>query len=126
MNLIVLLIDNNEVEFINAKKNLSNGNRIYWARNKEEALNFLQDAKPNVILLDMRLENEKSFDLIPHIKSIYNDIPIIMITEVPYPGMSEEAARNGAIGVKTKGSIGMKYIDNVFSTVGKFKEFKAR
>ena len=59
-----------------------NGMRIVTARDGIDAISVLQDAKPDIILLDIEMPNMDGYEFATHVRNDerVSDVPIIMIT----------------------------------------------
>lgn len=55
---------------------------LYWVKNGKEALNFVEDKIPSLILLDIMLPGQSGYDICRSLKnnSITKDIPVIFIS----------------------------------------------
>ncbi len=55
---------------------------IYWVKNGKEALNFVEDKTPSLILLDIMLPEQSGYDICRSLKnnSMTKDIPVIFIS----------------------------------------------
>jgi chemosensory pili system protein ChpA (sensor histidine kinase/response regulator) len=59
-----------------------NGMRVVTARDGIDAISVLQDAKPQIILLDIEMPNMDGYEFAKHVRNDerVSDVPIIMIT----------------------------------------------
>ena len=64
--------------------------------NLQEAENCLAHSKPNVIFLDNKFPDGRGVDFISNIKSIGNDIQIVMMTSDSSAGLRKKAMEKGA------------------------------
>ena len=66
------------------------------AENVQEAINSIQELKPDVIILDIRMPGGSGIDVLKKIKKI-NHVPvIIMLTNYPYPQYRKTCLDAGA------------------------------
>lgn len=79
----VLIVDDSKTELMYLSDILrANGLSVRTAENADEALKRLQEAKPDVILMDVVMPGQNGFQLTRSIHRTpdYADIPIIMCT----------------------------------------------
>jgi chemosensory pili system protein ChpA (sensor histidine kinase/response regulator) len=59
-----------------------NGMRVVTARDGLDAISVLQDARPDIILLDIEMPNMDGYEFATHVRNDprVSDVPIIMIT----------------------------------------------
>jgi chemosensory pili system protein ChpA (sensor histidine kinase/response regulator) len=59
-----------------------NGMRVVTAKDGIDAISVLQDAKPDIILLDIEMPNMDGYEFATHVRNDerVSDVPIIMIT----------------------------------------------
>lgn len=70
-----------------------------------EGLRMARQLQPNVILLDIRMENISGIELIPHLLKILPDVTIIMLTIYDIDVYRQAAEAAGAKGYVLKGDI---------------------
>ncbi len=75
----------------------SKGYEVIEAKTGEEAINYLQNEKPDLILLDIQLPNMDGLTLTKNIKSKpdLKDIPIIAVTAYAMKGDKERVLEAG-------------------------------
>lgn len=83
MSDLVLLVDDNPQNLQVLGQTLQNdGYEIAMAMSGQEALNFLKDERPQIILLDVMMPEMNGYEVCKELKSIekLKDIPIIFLT----------------------------------------------
>ncbi|MEN8121163.1 MAG: ATP-binding protein [Bacteroidota bacterium] len=68
----------------------------------EDALKFIENKKPDIILLDNKLPGMDGIDLLEHINEWGIDIPVMMITSYASLDLAVRATKNGAYNFLTK------------------------
>jgi twitching motility two-component system response regulator PilH len=79
----VLVVDDSKTELLYLSELLKkNGLSVRTAENAEEAIRRLEEAKPDLILMDVVMPGQNGFQLTRAISRnpLYSDIPIIMCT----------------------------------------------
>ncbi|MGD1821423.1 MAG: sigma-54-dependent transcriptional regulator [Pleomorphochaeta sp.] len=93
----ILLIDDNQQLFEVLQDNFSFvGHYLFYANNRKNALNMLSKETINLILLDVRLGEENGVEILPELKKMYENIPIIMITGYATVETAVKAMKLGA------------------------------
>jgi len=77
---------------------------ITEAENAEEGLRKLNALRPDLIFVDIRLPGESGLDFTRKIKSMYPDIPIIILTSYDLPEYREAAKEYKADHFLSKGT----------------------
>lgn len=83
---------------------------ILEAPNAEEALKKMNEFTPDLIFVDIRLPGESGLDFTRKIKSMYPNIPIIILTSYDLPEYREAAKEYQANHFLSKGSTTKKDI----------------
>ncbi|WP_368292370.1 response regulator [Dehalobacter sp. TBBPA1] len=105
MNVKVLIVDSHGPFAENTKFLFSMEPQIEIAgivKNGEECLDFMRHSSPDVILLDIHLDDSNGISLIEQIKRIAPTVKIIMLTEFNQEGYVIAAKSKGAQGVILK------------------------
>ncbi|AXJ01429.1 Response regulator receiver domain-containing protein [Cyclonatronum proteinivorum] len=115
----VLIVDDEpniviSLEFLMAQ----NGLTPFIARSGEQAIDFLEDKVPDVVLLDVMLPNRSGFDILQYIRrnERLKNIKVIMLTA---RGREQDVSKGMDLGADA-------YVTKPFSTrelVNKVKEF---
>jgi DNA-binding NarL/FixJ family response regulator len=66
------------------------------ASNVAEALQAMQSILPDLIFVDVRLQEENGFDLVRRLKGEYSRIPVCILTDYDLDEYREAARRSGA------------------------------
>ncbi len=82
----------------------SNGYEVIEATTGEEAMNYLKDQKPDLILMDIQLPHTDGLELTRKIKSTKatSDIPIVAVTAYAMKGDKERILEAGCDGYISK------------------------
>jgi two-component system response regulator (stage 0 sporulation protein F) len=73
------------------------GYDTYQAANGLQALEIVQDNKPDLVLLDMKIPGMDGIEILKRLKVIYPDIKVIIMTAYGELDMIQEAMDLGAI-----------------------------
>lgn len=112
-----LLVVDDEHDICDFVKNFfqDRGFQVFTADNGDEALKVAKAEKPNVILLDIKMEGMDGIAVLKHLKTIDKAFNVIMVTALEDQDKMNEAARLGACGYITK----PLQLDNLESAVEK-------
>ncbi len=103
-NFEMLVIDDNK-DFVELIKNFLKirGFKIKAAYTAEQALKYLEEGyRPDMILLDLMLPGIKGMDFLETIKSLYPDLPVIVVSGIKDLNVAVEAMKKGASDYLTK------------------------
>ncbi len=78
------------------------GYRVMEAETGQQALSLLTENAPQLILLDLRLPDTDGLDLLPRIKAIDDDVPVIILTAHGTIETAIRALKSGAENFLTK------------------------
>jgi len=78
------------------------GFETFSAQMGEEALKIIEKEKPDLILLDIRMEGMGGLEVLRRAKETFPDITVIMVTGVDDEDMMRDAKRLGAANYITK------------------------
>jgi len=78
------------------------GFEVLTALNGEEALTVARREKPEIVLLDIKMQGMDGIATLKHLKSIDKNIKVIMVTALEDRDKMEEARRLGACEYITK------------------------
>lgn len=107
-----ILIVDDEPEICNflqeflAKKNYE----VLTATDSMKALEVIQSVKPNLVLLDIRMPERDGVSLLQEIKSLNEEIGVIMVTAVREETLAKRTMALGADGYITK-PIDLDYLE---------------
>lgn len=76
------------------------------ASNGKELLSLLEEYSPDIVVLDITMQEKSGLELTKDIKAIYGDLPILILTVHPAERFAVRALRAGAQGYLCKTSIG--------------------
>ena len=95
-----LLIVDDEIDVREFAKNFfkKRGIDVFTASGGNEALDIINNEKPNLLLLDVRMEEMNGIELLCKIRESGNDVKVIMVTGVEEENTINEADKLGAIG----------------------------
>ena len=82
----------------------SNGYRVHQVATAEDAFEALQDDRPHLILMDLRLPGTDGLTATMRLKAdpATRDIPVLAVTAYAMPGDREQALAAGCAGYITK------------------------
>ena len=66
------------------------------ARNAPDAIRFISESKPDVVILDIRLPGLSGIDVLKNIRAKELPIRVIMLTNYPYPQYRKKCEELGA------------------------------
>ena len=66
------------------------------ARDVSEAMDSIQELKPDVVTLDIRMPNGNGIDVLKIMKKTGNKAKFIVITNYPYPQLRDKCLEEGA------------------------------
>jgi len=66
------------------------------AHNAEDAIRFISESKPDVVILDVRLPDLSGIDVLKNIRAKKLPIQVIMLTNYPYPQYRKKCEELGA------------------------------
>ncbi|MFQ5450483.1 MAG: response regulator [Nitrospinaceae bacterium] len=99
----ILVVDDEQKAQTNLKRFLENKNfEVNIAYNGNEALERLEDFKPQCILLDIRMPYLNGIDTLKMIKDRQPSVEVIMVTGVTNLKIAEGCLRDGAFAVIEK------------------------
>lgn len=103
----ILLIEDNPDHAFLARRELKKCGlpfEVHHAADSSEALDWLRERLPDLILLDIKLPGRDGFELLILLKADERtrDIPVVLLTSSPAPADIERATRLGAASYFTK------------------------
>jgi len=104
---------------------LQNENDIEWmghAGNAASCLAFLQQQKPDVILMDINLPDKSGIDLCREVKELYPAVHILGLSTFNQQSFIEKMMSNGASGYVIKNATQQELMEAIH-TVAKGKQF---
>ena len=99
----VLIIDDSELVAIRLKemvREIVYVSEIFIAENYSDSINLLNNVEPNMVLLDIYLQNESGIDLLKFIRNNYPSIKVIMVTNKAtayYKTLCQELGSHGFV-----------------------------
>lgn len=81
---------------------LARGYEVQEAADAEEAVNRVRERAPDCILLDVRLPGRSGLDILPELRTIVPDVPILLITAYGEVRQAVAAMKAGATDYLTK------------------------
>jgi len=112
-----LLIVDDEHDICDFVKNFfsERGYAVNTALNGDDALSIIKSDKPDIVLLDIKMNGMDGIAVLKHIKGIDKNIRVVMVTALEDQEKMDEACRLGACEYITKPLI----LDNLENVVGK-------
>ena len=117
MQMQKLLVVDDEIDVCDFVKNFfeDRGFKVLYALNGTEAVSIVQREKPDLILLDIKMQGLDGIATLRQIKEIYSAAKVIMVTALEDQDKVEDAYKYGAIDYITKPLI----LENLEETVAK-------
>ena len=118
----ILLVEDEELLANILKQRLEKeGFNVVLARDGEEALGILKDAKPDLLLLDIILPKVSGFELMSKLQEDprYAKVPIVVVSNLGQEGDIKKGEMLGAIGYFVKAHLS---IEELVERVKKFLE----
>ncbi|MFA5147081.1 MAG: response regulator [Candidatus Omnitrophota bacterium] len=112
-----LLVVDDEHDICDFVKNFfgERGFQVFTALNGDEALALVKKEKPEIVLLDIKMNGMDGIATLKHLKAIDRNIKVIMVTAMEDQDKMNEACRLGACEYITKPLI----LDHLEQTVEK-------
>ena len=112
-----LLVVDDEHDICDFVKNFFNerGFQVFTALNGEEAISITKREKPEIILLDIKMQGMDGIATLKHIKEIDRNQKVIMVTALEDQDKMDEACKLGACEYITKPLV----LDNLEQAVEK-------
>lgn len=101
-NKILIIDDNKFLRFTLSALLEDSGFRPLTAADPEKAFNEIDRNHPDLIILDKKLSGYDGFDLLPQLKKLNKDVPVIMLTAYGDPQTEQQAIKLGADAFVTK------------------------
>jgi DNA-binding response OmpR family regulator len=107
----VLVVDDEEdicstlADFLHEK-----GYEVHTATTGETALRLIKEARPHLILLDIRMPGMDGIEILHEIRKIDQEVGVIMVTAFHDIGIAQQALKLGASDFVTK-PIDMSYLE---------------
>lgn len=91
------------------------GYQTFRATNGDEALQLVKEARPHILLLDIRLPGMSGIEILRNVRSVDPGVGVIMITAFHDMQIAQEALKLGASDFVTK-PIDMPYLETSVKT----------
>lgn len=101
-NKILIIDDQPSVRFGLSSLLEAEGYRVMAAETGKQGLSLITESSPQLVLLDLRLPDADGLELLPRIRAIDDDVPIIMLTAHGTIETAIRALKNGAENFLTK------------------------
>lgn len=115
---ILLVEDDVPVAELLADALEQDGHETTVTHSGEEALQRLQEARPDVVFLDLLLPGMSGIAVLERIRWIDQRLPVVLITGHPDPSRVQEARRFGVTDVIEKPFILKNYTDALLRVTG--------
>ena len=110
----ILISDDDSASQLLMKKYLEKtGAHLYFANDGSEAIDVVLNQKIDIVLMDINMPNINGIEATKKIKTIKNDLPIIIQTAYAIQSDKEEALKAGADDVITKPLDQSRLIDKI-------------
>ena len=106
-NHIVLIIDDNEDDYLLLKRFLKSEFDCNYSNGEDDIFEILNKHNPSCVLLDYNLGTKNGIDLLKKIKTDenYSTLPVIMLTNEKNPAVIIDCMKNGAVDYLLKDSL---------------------
>ena len=121
----IFIVDDHYMVIEGIHSLLQNEKDIEWmghATNAASCLAFLQQQKPDVILMDINLPDKSGIDLCSEVKALYPAIHILGLSTFNQQSFIEKMMNNGASGYVIKNATQQELMEAIH-TVAKGKQF---
>jgi len=125
MAIKIFIVDDHYMVIEGIHSLLQNETDVEWmghATNAASCMAFLQQQKPDVILMDINLPDKSGIDLCKEVKSIYPGIYILGLSTFNQQSFIEKMMANGAAGYVIKNATQQELMEAIH-TVMKGKEY---
>ncbi|CAN5430423.1 sporulation initiation phosphotransferase Spo0F [soil metagenome] len=95
-NKILIIDDNKFLRFTLSALLEDSGFSPFTAADPEKAIKEINSKHPDLIILDKKLSGSDGFDLLPELKRINKDVPVILLTAYADPQTEQQALKLGA------------------------------
>lgn len=95
-NKILIIDDNKFLRFTLSALLEDSGFSPLTAADPEKAIKEINSKHPDLIILDKKLSGSDGFDLLPELKRINKDVPVILLTAYADPQTEQQALKLGA------------------------------
>ena len=97
MKMSILVVDDSIINLSAVEQKLKDRYDVATANSGDKALRYLKNEKPDLILLDIKMDNMDGIETLKQIREMENgtDIPVIMLTGVESRDMVVESAKLG-------------------------------
>jgi len=76
--------------------NIADVEIVGQANNAQDAIQFISEAKPDVVILDIRMPGKSGIEVLKDIRDKKLPIRVIMLTNYPYPQYRKKCEELGA------------------------------
>jgi len=95
----VLIVDDSKIVCKGLQQmliNIADVEIVGQAHNAKDAIRFISESKPDVVILDIRLPDLSGIDVLKNIRDKKLPIRVIMLTNYPYPQYRKKCEELGA------------------------------
>ncbi len=119
MKKLLILEDNLILGDIYKKKLTREGFKVVWTKTVDESIDTLNNFKADIVIIDywIKWDNKNWIDLIKHVKKLFPDIYLIMISNYNISEVYEEAisawANDCFVKINASPKVLSKYLKNL-------------
>lgn len=114
---IILVVDDSPVDRLLTGRLLSKEKELDWvieyAENGREALAFMNDLVPHVVVTDLMMPDVDGLELVAAVRAEHPEVPVILMTGQGSETLALEALERGAASYVPKGQLADKLVDTV-------------
>ena len=92
----ILICDDEESLRESFKLILSDKYDLHLANNGAEALEMMKTARPDILLLDIKMPKIHGIEVLKQVKELWPSLPVIIITGYQSVELAQESLKNGA------------------------------
>lgn len=83
MNTILVLDDDEAIRMLYADELCEEGYKVIASGNVSRVMSLIEENRPDLIVMDIRLGKHNGLDLLQDIRNTYYDLPVILCTAYP-------------------------------------------
>lgn len=119
----ILVVDDNRMNLLIAKRLLSASYDIDISSSGMEALTYLETTIPDLILLDVMMPEMDGLEVIKKLKQhdVYAKIPVIFLTADEFEGTQRACLEYGAVDFVVKPLVPTVMLEKIRNALGKVK-----
>lgn len=114
----ILVVDDNKINLILAKKAVSAEYKVTSVTSGEQALSFLNDSSCDLVMLDIFMPEMDGYEVYEKIREAGNSVPVIFLTAESDGDVEEKCISLGAAGFVEKPFDAQSLLEKVRKVIG--------